>query len=76
MERGVANSIPESRRSPGVASIDTIVAEAACPYVGAAEGPLPVPYTVRMFKRSGESPRYVSQDSPVAGGLLSKCPAR
>jgi hypothetical protein len=57
-------------------SIDQTVAEAACQYVGAQQVPLPVPYTVRVFQRSGESQRYIPQDSPIAKGLLSKCPAR
>jgi hypothetical protein len=33
-----------------------------------------VPYTVRLFQRSGESLRYILRSSPVAKGLLSRCP--
>jgi hypothetical protein len=61
---------------PTGTSVNEIVAEAACPYVGAQQVPLPVPYTVRVFQRSGESQRYVPQYSPIAKGVLSKCPAR
>jgi hypothetical protein len=61
--------------APEATSIDTIVAEAACQYVRSVEVPLPVPYTVRLFQRSGESLRYIPRNSPVATGLLSKCPA-
>jgi hypothetical protein len=60
---------------PPATSIDQMVAEAACQYVGAQDVPLPVPYTVWVFQRSGESQRYVPQQSPIAKGLLSKCPA-
>jgi hypothetical protein len=60
---------------PGGTSIDSIVAEAVCPYVRADQLPLPVPYTVRMLQKSGESQRYVPAPAPVAKGLLSKCPA-
>jgi hypothetical protein len=62
--------------TPEGASTDTVVAEAACQYVRAEAVPLPVPYTVRVFQRSGESQRYVPQHSPIAAGLLSRCPAR
>jgi hypothetical protein len=61
--------------APEATSIDTIVAQAACPYVRAEDAPLPVPYTVRVFQRSGESRRYIPGNSPVAKGLLSRCPA-
>jgi hypothetical protein len=61
--------------APEATSIDTIVAEAACRYVRAEEVPLPVPYTVRLFQRPGESLRYIPRSSPVAKGLLSRCPA-
>ena len=61
--------------APETTLIDTIVADAACQYVRAVEVPLPVPYTVRLFQRSGESLRYIPRNSPVAKGLLSKCPA-
>jgi hypothetical protein len=61
--------------APEATSIDTVVAEAACQYIRAEEVPLPVPYTVRLFQRSGESRRYIPRNSPVAKGLLSKCPA-
>ena len=60
---------------PGENSIDVIVAEAACPYITADQLPLPVPYTVRVLQKSGESQRYVPAPSPTAKGLLSKCPA-
>jgi hypothetical protein len=60
---------------PNGASHDTVVAEAACQYVRAEAVPLPVPYTVRIFQRSGEGQRYVPQHAPIAKGLLSKCPA-
>jgi len=56
--------------APEATSIDTIVAEAACPYVRAEEVPLPVPYTIRLFQRPGESLRYIPRSSPVAKGLL------
>ena len=59
---------------PGAASIDTIVADQACRYLQAEAVPLPVPYTVRVYQRSGERQRYVPQPSPIATGLLSKCP--
>jgi hypothetical protein len=62
-------------KAPEATSIDTTVAEAACQYVRAVEVPLPVPYTVRLFQRSGESRRYIPRNSPLATGLLSKCPA-
>ena len=62
-------------RPPGATPVAAIVADAACPYLGAEQVPLPVPYTVRMFQRSGESQRYVPADSAIARGLLSKCPA-
>jgi hypothetical protein len=62
--------------TPAATRVDEVVAEAACQYVGAEQVPLPVPYTVRVFKRSGESQRYVPQHSPIATGLLSRCPAR
>ena len=61
---------------PPATSVNEIVAEVACPYIGAQQVPLPVPYTVRVFQREGESPRYVPQYSPIAKGLLSKCPGR
>jgi len=60
--------------APGAVPIERIVTEAACPYVRAEDVPLPVPYTVWMFQRSGESQRYVPQRAPLATGLLSKCP--
>jgi len=59
---------------PGAASIETIVADHACRDLQAEEVPLPVPYTVRVYQRSGESQRYVPQPSPIATALLSKCP--
>lgn len=62
--------------TPAATSIDEMVADAACQYVRAEQVPLPVPYTVRVFQRSGESQRYVPQHSPIAKGLLSKCPGR
>jgi hypothetical protein len=62
--------------TPEATSVNEIVAEAACHYLEAQQVPLPVPYTVRVLQRSGESPRYVPQHSPIATGLLSKCPAR
>jgi hypothetical protein len=58
---------------PGTASIDAIVTEAACPYIRAEEVPLPVPYTVRVLKRAGESLRFTAQSAPIATGLLSWC---
>ena len=61
--------------APVGASLDGIVADAACQYIRAEEIPLPVPYTVRLFQRSGEGRRYVPQQSPIGAGLLSKCPA-
>jgi len=61
--------------SPGATPVNAIVADAACPYLAAEQVPLPVPYTVRMFQRSGESQRYVPADSVIAQGLLSRCPA-
>jgi hypothetical protein len=61
-------------RVPVAGTMDKIVADAACRYIRAEEIPLPVPYTVRMFQRSGESHRYVPQQSPIGIGLLSKCP--
>ena len=59
---------------PVVGTMDKIVADAACRYIRAEEIPLPVPYTVRMLQRSGESHRYVPQQSPIGTGLLSTCP--
>jgi hypothetical protein len=61
--------------APEATSFDTVVAEAACQYVRAVEVPLPVPYTVRLFQRSGESRRYIPRNSLGAKGLLSKCSA-
>ena len=61
---------------PAATSIDQLVAEAACQYVGAQRVPLPVPYTVRVFQRAGESLRFVPQHSPIAKGMLSSCPTR
>jgi hypothetical protein len=54
---------------------DTVVMEAACQYILAEAVPLPVPYTVRVFQRSGEGQRFVPENLPIARGLLSKCPA-
>jgi hypothetical protein len=62
--------------TPPSTLVGGLVAEAACGYVEAQQVPLPVPYTVRVFQRSGESQRYVPQPSPIAKGLLSKCPAQ
>jgi hypothetical protein len=60
--------------APGPASIDAIVTEAACRYIRAEEVPLPLPYTVRVLKRAGESLRFTPQPAPIATGLLSWCP--
>lgn len=62
--------------TPSSTFVGGVVAEAACPYVEAQKVLLPVPYTVRVFKRSGEGERYVPQPAPVAKGLLSECPAQ
>jgi len=62
--------------TPAPTLVDGIVTEAACQYVRAEAVPLPVPYTVRVFQRSGESQRYVPQPTAIAKGLLSKCPAQ
>jgi hypothetical protein len=59
--------------APGAASLDAIVAEAACRYIQAEEVPLPLPYTVRVIKRAGESQRFVPQAAPIATGLITKC---
>lgn len=61
--------------APGTASLDAVVTEAACHYILAEEVPLPLPYTVRMIKRAGESQRFVPQPSPIATGLITRCPA-
>jgi hypothetical protein len=61
---------------PDVTSIDTLVAAHACPYLGAEEIPLPVPYTVWVVQRSGESKRYVPKHKPIAKGVLSTCSPR
>jgi hypothetical protein len=60
---------------PVATSIETTVQEAACRYIRAEEVPLPVPYTVRLYQRAGESQRYVPRPAPIARGLLSTCPA-
>jgi hypothetical protein len=62
--------------TPSSTLVGGIVAQAACQYVEAQQVPLPVPYTVRVFQRSGESQRYVPQHAPIAKGLLSECPAQ
>ena len=59
--------------TPAANVVNEIVADAACPYVEAQHVPLPVPYTVRVFQRSGESQRYVPQQPAIANGLLSNC---
>jgi hypothetical protein len=61
--------------SAGAASIETMVQEAACRHIRAEQVPLPVPYTVRVYQRAGESQRYVPHPAPIARGLLSTCPA-
>jgi len=61
------DGIPEAR------SINAIVTEAACRYIQAAEVPLPLPYTVRVIKRAGESQRFVPESSPIADGLITRC---
>ena len=53
--------------------IHAIVTEAACRYVQAEEVPLPVPYTVRVLNRAGESQRFVPQPMPIATGLITRC---
>ena len=61
---------------PETASVDALVAEHACPYLRAEEVPLPVPYTVWLLHRSGESKRFVPKPEPIARGLLSSAPCR
>jgi hypothetical protein len=58
---------------PGTASVDAIVTEAACHYIQAEEVPLPVPYTVRLLTRAGESLRFTPHAAPLATGVLSRC---
>jgi hypothetical protein len=60
---------------PDARSINAIVTEAACPYIQAEEVPLPLPYTVRVIKRAGESQRFLPESSPIASGLITKCQA-
>lgn len=61
---------------PDATAIETLVVEHACPYLRAEEVPLPVPYTVWVLHRSGESKRFVPKPEPIARGLLSRCPAQ
>jgi hypothetical protein len=61
--------------APATASLDAIVTEAACRYILAEEVPLPLPYTVRVIKRAGESQRFVPQSSAIATGLITRCQA-
>jgi hypothetical protein len=59
--------------TPGTASVDAIVTKAACRYIQAEEVPLPLPYTVRLIKRAGESQRFLPEPSPIAKGLITRC---
>ena len=49
-----------------------LVAEAACPSLRSEGIPLPVPYTVRRFRKAGEGRRYVPTPQVIAG-LLTRC---
>ena len=63
---------PDTRQ--GLEAPDTLVAEAACPYLRSTQVPLPVPYVIQLFKSSGEGGAESPDPSKHVSGMLRACP--
>ena len=63
---------PDTRQ--GLEAPDTLVAEAACPYLRSSQVPLPVPYIIQLFKSNGEGGGESPDPSKHVSGMLKACP--